>query len=707
MSHLPELPPAAPHHVASVQALSSSPAASEKGNFIVCALRLMRVALLLAALGHAMARALAPETGVQPLAGPLRELVSGPLGAAITSENWCPGQAGLPIEQLLKRGNLTWESEYNYTRNGRCDLTRTKWLFVVSIGGRTGSTTVLEMINSHPAFNLAGENNGQLEDAKAMWDKAAGHAANPNAAWGRGTVHPHDLLCDLAAWFEDMSVGRDQPVVDLETFLTRSIHPGNGNGNGHGNGNGNGHWHKDKHEHEHKQEHGGAHDRRPSEQLGEQQSHRRRKLEVNEELTPSADASEASQDARDTSQVLGFKEIRWGADLSLLSFLNALFPCHRLVYSYRQDGQQPLVQQGLTWDTVKAFSQTRENWQDKWVTLYRDGFRMGEFNNMLAWIGETGCRFETVTHFNANRTFDDDKQTHDWQWTGALDDASKCQLRFVANGPDRLATITREGGGEQSVASEQAALEVQRFAAARFLRPALAPTPAPTADPTPTSTPAIAQADAAAAAAAAPIPAAAKADIYEASYEAAAAAAAAGAAGAPTPAAAEADADSAAATDAASTPAAAEADADAAADAAVAETEAAIAEAEAEAEAESNSPAALPLQQALQEAPLLAAAAIPAAAPTGDAPFAGSITAAPATATAGPAPLTPVPEEPDTAVPAEPFAAVPTLAAPVPAAAAPVQDTAAVPDPGQPDYGSMPDFGNMPDVKPLQVPLPL
>ena len=681
----------------------------------------MRVALLLACLGHAMARALAPETGVQPLAGPLRELVSGPLDAAITSDNWCPGQAGLPIEQLLKRGNLTWESEYNYTRYGRCDLTRTKWLFVVSIGGRTGSTTVLEMINSHPAFNLAGENNGQLEDAKAMWDKAAGHAANPNAAWGRGTVHPHDLLCDLAAWFEDMAVGRDRPVVDLETFLTRSIHPGNGHGNGHGNGNGNGHWHKDKHEHEHKQEHGGAHDRRPSEQLGEQQSHRRRKLEAGEELTPSADASEASQDARDTSQILGFKEIRWGGDLSQLSFLNALFPCHRLVYSYREDGQQPLVQEGLTWDTVKAFSQTRENWQDKWVTLYRDGFRMGEFNNMLAWIGETGCRFKTVTHFNANRTFDDDKQTHDWQWTGALDDASKCQLRFVANGPDRLATITREGGGEQSVASEQAALEVQRFAAARFLRPALAPTPAPSPDTTPTSTPVIAQADAAAAAAAVPIPAAAKADIYEASYEAAAAAAAA-AAGAPTPTAAEADADSAAAPDAASTPAAAEADADSAAAPDAASTpaaaeadadaaaDAAVAEAEADAEAESNSPSPLPLEQALQEAPLLAAAAIPAAAPTGDAPFAGSSTAAPATATAGPAPLTPVPEEPDTAVPAEPFAAVPTpvLAAPVPAAAAPMQDTAAATDPGQqPDYESMPDYGNMPDVKPQQVPLPL
>ena len=648
-----------------------------------------------------MARALAPETGVQPLAGPLRELVSGPLGSSITSENWCPGQAGLPIEQLLKQGNLTWASEYNHSRTGRCDLSRTKWLFVVSIGGRTGSTTVLEMVNSHPAFNLAGENNGQLEDAKGMWDKAAEHAANPNAAWGRGSVHPHDLLCDLAAWFEDSAVGQDRPVVDLETFLTRSRHPLKGASrdlsvqyHGRGNGNGNGHGHKHKHEHEHKQEHRQEHDRRPPEQPREQQSQRRRKLDANEALTPLADASEASQDARETSQdaretssVLGFKEIRWGADLSQLSFLNALFPCHRLVYSYREEGQQPLVQQGLTWDTVKAFSQTRESWQDKWVTLHGDGFRMGEFNNMLSWIGETGCRFETVTHFNANRTFDDDKNTHDWQWTGALDDASKCQLRFAADGPDRLATITRDDGTEQSVASEQASLEVQRFAAARFLRPAVVP------NPTPTPAAAEADADVAAAAAAASISAAAKADAYEASYEAAAAAAAAAAA---------------------STPAAAEVDGD----------EAAAAAAVAEVEAESASPSPLP------EAPLLAAAVVPAAAPTGDAPFAASIAAVPEE------PVTAVPEEPVTAVPEEPLTAVPeaeepltavpeaeepltavpeepvtavpeepVTAAPVPAPAAPVQDTAAVAAPVLPDYGSMPEYS--PDVMPLQVPFPL
>lgn len=53
------------------------------------------------------------------------------------------------------------------------------WLFILSIGGRTGSTTVLRMVNELPGAYLSGENGGAFY---AVFD-ALQHPAHPNYAW--------------------------------------------------------------------------------------------------------------------------------------------------------------------------------------------------------------------------------------------------------------------------------------------------------------------------------------------------------------------------------------------------------------------------------------------------------------------------------------------------------------------------------------------
>lgn len=115
--------------------------------------------------------------------------------ASIDTNSWCPGQQDLSTEELLKRGDLKWLAPYDKGKKGRCDLARTPWLIIVSLGGRTGSSTVLDMVNAHPAFNLAGEDDDQIQDALSMWNKAALQPANYTSdSWGRGELTPYDLL---------------------------------------------------------------------------------------------------------------------------------------------------------------------------------------------------------------------------------------------------------------------------------------------------------------------------------------------------------------------------------------------------------------------------------------------------------------------------------------------------------------------------------
>jgi len=88
--------------------------------------------------------------------------------------------------------------------SSRCDLSEQRWLFVISTGGRTGSTSLLGMLNAHPSIALSGENSNQLADLLTLWNKASMQvtAVGPHV---RGAISPSNLLCDLQRWVLDLN----------------------------------------------------------------------------------------------------------------------------------------------------------------------------------------------------------------------------------------------------------------------------------------------------------------------------------------------------------------------------------------------------------------------------------------------------------------------------------------------------------------------
>ena len=229
---------------------------------------------------------------------------------------------------------------------------------MVSPGGRTGSTTVLDMVNAHPAFGLAGENGGQLLTAMGLYKTAANQNSHIES-WGRGDVHPYDLLCDLAGWFEHVT-----PPAHAAAQVTRSVGTSSG--------------------------------------------------------------SAGSEPAR---TVRGFKEIRWGeAGPFALMFLNALFPCHRLVFSERTGDWESQFNNGDTSAVVvdhwRAYAKQQPAWHKLLVVQTQARwFRYARRASMVCSSGLASRSWAAIS--NALR-----QQDNTFKGSGNLIDASKCQLRL-------------------------------------------------------------------------------------------------------------------------------------------------------------------------------------------------------------------------------------------------------------------------------------
>lgn len=123
---------------------------------------------------------------------------------------------------VLKMSNATGID----TSAPKCNLCANPHLFVVSVGGRTGSTTVLNMLNAIPHVRLAGENGGQIEYLSDLYETAAHvlnkhngelYCSSPNneagdcGAYQRGSISPTNVLCDLQQYVNDIAV----PVFPL------------------------------------------------------------------------------------------------------------------------------------------------------------------------------------------------------------------------------------------------------------------------------------------------------------------------------------------------------------------------------------------------------------------------------------------------------------------------------------------------------------
>ena len=298
--------------------------------------------------------------------------------SVLNTASWCPTRGGQSIDALLDGAGLKWVTPYNHSTPQRCDLSAKQWLFVVSPGGRTGSTTVLDMVNAHPAFGLAGENGGQLLTAMEMY-KTAAQQGIPGDAWGRGNVDPYNLLCDLAGWFEDVTPPKEKGELTMESL----------------------------------QAHAEAAE----------------KAKAVEEVSRSATPSGSSVSEQGNT-VQGFKEIRWGnEDATALWFLKALFPCHRLVFSERPGDWQSKFSDGDKEARIiehwRSYAKQQPEWHNWWIKLEADGFDKKSFDGMLEWFGEPkdGCHFQRVE--TANHGEGGYKNGE-----GNLLDASKCQLKL-------------------------------------------------------------------------------------------------------------------------------------------------------------------------------------------------------------------------------------------------------------------------------------
>ena len=111
--------------------------------------------------------------------------------------------------------SLTWQGNDDCDAScpPTCQLCETPWLFIISLGGRTGSTTILNMLNGHPLIRLAGENGGTIVETTKRWAEMARFGyANNSEATQRGPVNPIDLLCDEQATYDDLT----SPVRDMD-----------------------------------------------------------------------------------------------------------------------------------------------------------------------------------------------------------------------------------------------------------------------------------------------------------------------------------------------------------------------------------------------------------------------------------------------------------------------------------------------------------
>ena len=91
---------------------------------------------------------------------------------------------------------------------GKCDLCARRFVIILSAGGRTGSTTLLYMLNELPHVYLTGEHDGilyTLRETQKHFDAVARHS--DTGAWLHPSKYVEDVnfYCWVQEWFEYQS----------------------------------------------------------------------------------------------------------------------------------------------------------------------------------------------------------------------------------------------------------------------------------------------------------------------------------------------------------------------------------------------------------------------------------------------------------------------------------------------------------------------
>ncbi|KAL1529543.1 hypothetical protein AB1Y20_000488 [Prymnesium parvum] len=166
--------------------------------------------------------------------------------ASNVNQHWCPEACPVSPQLFVKPASDVADTIVNgvlpmsnatgiSTTPPKCNLCEQPFLFIVSIGGRTGSTTILTQINAVPHIRLAGENR-QMSYLTSLYEQASQHVSvqgvdtycnslGENAscgAWQRGPISPVDVLCDLSSYIQDIAVPElpllPAPLINVRGF---------------------------------------------------------------------------------------------------------------------------------------------------------------------------------------------------------------------------------------------------------------------------------------------------------------------------------------------------------------------------------------------------------------------------------------------------------------------------------------------------------
>ena len=123
-----------------------------------------------------------------------------------------------------------------------CDLCAEQWVFVLATG-RSGSTSIVEALNSLPGVSLSDENQASLDVSATLLERYSERlkrmTITPNATGMVESSLPHELLCSLQGWYRSLiglEMGRRsaseasaRPVTlglkELITLRSRSTFP--------------------------------------------------------------------------------------------------------------------------------------------------------------------------------------------------------------------------------------------------------------------------------------------------------------------------------------------------------------------------------------------------------------------------------------------------------------------------------------------------
>ena len=252
---------------------------------------------------------------------------------------------------------------------------------MVSLGGRTGSTTLLNMLNAHPAVVLRGEDHNLLADALRLWRTVS---LQPffKGPFLRKAISPNNLLCDLQRFVEDtIRAGRETSAA-----MT-------------------------------KRQQGSRHI------IGLKEI---RWMDIEPDLSSAYPGRDSSLLLLDFATLLfpcGRFIFNVRSDMAALSGSWAKLGWVNDSNAHAKEMHITKIK-AAAWKKHLEWRDRGSSWRSFWLPL--ENFTIPNFNELLSWMGEDHCRFAEIFHDNYNRSYLRDP---DGGSMVVIPDSQTCSLR--------------------------------------------------------------------------------------------------------------------------------------------------------------------------------------------------------------------------------------------------------------------------------------